>query len=130
LAEDNPTDDLIPAGTVPPKRSHRDAGRLLIAARRPRDERRAEGLPAALPYGRASEPFTRVFASPTSPAAMEVAMPASSVVLALCLTLLSGCSAPMSSSSPSALPDFTTAKGRCELDGGFWHTNIGICELL
>ena len=56
-------------------------------------------------------------------------MSASSVALALCLSLLSACAAP-SSLPAGSLRDFTTEKGRCELNSGVWHTNLGICELL
>ena len=60
---------------------------------------------------------------------METSMSASSVALALCLSLLSACAAP-SSLPAGSLRDFTTEKGRCELNSGVWHTNLGICELL
>jgi len=56
-------------------------------------------------------------------------MSAGSVGLALCLTLLSACAAP-SPLPPGSLRDFTAEKGRCELNSGVWHTNLGICELL
>ena len=55
---------------------------------------------------------------------MTLGVGLTSIVLAACLTLLSGCAGALSSGTPMDGSD----RFRCERDGLFWHANLGICE--
>jgi len=51
-----------------------------------------------------------------------------SIAIALCLIVLSGCASRTASSSLGESP-FLTAQAYCERDRGTWHANLGVCEV-
>ena len=59
----------------------------------------------------------------------DLAMSRIVLTLFVLLPLFAACAGPTDSYAPSASPSSRDAYG-CERDGGVWHPNLGVCEVM